>query len=208
MQPKIEMRIDQKEAFDIVVSVLAIALVFTFHLNGLSVAPSTFLFFMAAAVITLGSGFVLHELAHKYTAIRYGARARFVAWPAGLALALALAIVPQLIFGWSVFLIAPGAVYIYSTRGISIKENGIISIAGPLTNIVLALIFLFPLLLFPSLPITLAQVLAVGVQVNAWLALFNLIPFYPLDGSKVIAWSFTAWLGAAIFAFLLVGIGV
>ncbi|MCX6769253.1 MAG: site-2 protease family protein, partial [Candidatus Micrarchaeota archaeon] len=138
----VDMRIDRQEAFDIGVSVLAVALVFTFHEQGLKLAPTTFLFYMAAAVITLGSGFVLHELAHKYFAIKYGARARFVAWPIGLALALALVIIPQ-IFGWGgIFFIAPGAVYIYANRPISLRENGIISLAGPATNIVLALIFL------------------------------------------------------------------
>ena len=204
-QPKVEMRVDRQEAFDIVVSVLAIALVFTFYDQGLAIQPSTFVFYMAAAIVTLGSGFVLHELAHKYFAIRYGARARFVAWPAGLALALALVIVPQLIFGWSIFLIAPGAVYIYAMRPISIKENGIISLAGPVTNILLSLGFLAALV-FIELPLTLSQVLAVGFRVNAGLALFNLIPFFPLDGSKVMAWDWKVWLATALAAFFLMSI--
>jgi Zn-dependent protease len=204
-QPKVEMRVDRQEAFDIIVSVLAIALVFTFYDQGLAIAPSTFVFYMAAAVVTLGSGFVLHELAHKYFAIRYGARARFVAWPVGLALALVLVIVPQLIFGWSVFLIAPGAVYIYAMRPISIKENGIISLAGPVTNILLSLAFLAALVTF-QLPLALSQVLAVGFRVNAGLALFNLIPFFPLDGSKVIAWDWKVWLAAVVASFFLMSI--
>jgi hypothetical protein len=36
-------------------------------------------FYIVISIITLGSGFVLHELAHKYFAIKYGARARFQA---------------------------------------------------------------------------------------------------------------------------------
>jgi Zn-dependent protease len=201
------MKIDKAEAFDIIVSVLAIALVFTFYQLGLKLDPSTFLFFMAAAIITLGSGFVLHELAHKYFAIRYGARARFQAWPAGLALALVVAVVPQIIWGpgAGIFFIAPGAVYIYAMRPISIKENGIISLAGPATNWALSILFLAPLL-FLDMPLQLARVFAIGVAVNGWLSLFNLIPFFPLDGSKVLAWDWKVWLFSMLFSVFLVSV--
>ncbi len=199
--------IGKQEAFDIIVSVLAISLVFTFYQLGLKLEPSTFLFYMAAAIITLGSGFVLHELSHKYFAIKYGARARFVAWPAGLAFALALVVVPQIIWGpgAGIFFIAPGAVYIYAMRPISIKENGLISLAGPAANWVLCVVFLAPLL-FLDLPLQLARIFSIGFMVNAWLALFNLIPFYPLDGSKIFAWDWKIWLGAVALSFFLVSL--
>jgi len=206
------LRMDQHEAFDIMVSVLAIALVFTFHQLGLNMNPSLFLFYMAAAVVTLGSGFVLHELAHKYTAIKYGARARFQAWPAGLALALALVVVPQIIWGpgAGIFFIAPGAVYIYATRPISMKENGIISLAGPATNLVLAIIFLLPLILIgpDTIGMQFSTVLYIGVMINSWLALFNLIPIFPLDGSKVLAWDWKVWLLAILFSLFLLSFPV
>ena len=201
------MKIGRQEAFDLVVSVLAVALVFTFYQLGLKLDPGPFIFYMAAAVITLGSGFVLHELSHKYYAIKYGARARFVAWPMGLALALALVVVPQIIWGpgAGVFFIAPGAVYIYAVRPISIKENGIISLAGPAANWLLCLLFLAPLLLL-DLPLQFARIFSIGFAVNSWLALFNLIPFYPLDGSKVLAWDWKIWLAAVLVSFFLVSL--
>lgn len=199
------MKIDRQEAFDLGVSVLATALVFSFYTLGLSIRPSEFIFYMAAAVITIGAGFVLHELSHKYYAIKYGARARFVAWPAGLALALAIVVIPQVIWGPGAgfFFIAPGAVYIYATRPISMRENGIISLAGPAANIALSLLFIFVYLLFPSWPLAIAAILNLGVMVNASLALFNLIPFFPLDGSKILPWNIYAWLGAVLFSVLL-----
>ncbi len=200
----IEMRVDRDEAFEMAVSILAIALALSFVSSGLSIEPSRFIFLMAAFTITIGSGFVLHELAHKYYAIKYGAKARFKAWPLGLAGGLALAIIPQ-IFGWRAPLfIAPGAVYIYAMRHISMRESGIISLAGPAMNWVLAAIFL---VIAVSLPgnVIISQVAALGASANFGLAMFNLLPIFPLDGSKVIAWNWQVWLAA--FAFSFIGFG-
>ena len=156
---------------------------------------------MLIFTFTVGSGFVLHELAHKFFAVKYGARARFRAWPAGLVLMLALAIVPQF-FGFRLpMILAPGAVYIFAYRGqISLKQNGIISLAGPATNVALCAIFIALYLLSPLE--SLSAVFFIGAQVNIFLALFNLLPVFPLDGSKVIAWDWRVWLFAFIVCFL------
>jgi Zn-dependent protease len=136
------------------------------------------------SLLTVGSGFVLHELSHKFTAQRYGFWAEFRMWPLGLVLALATAII-GLIFA------APGATYISGTD-ISTSENGKISIAGPLTNVIVAGIFL-PILFFgPGLFWGFLGLY--GVEINLWLALFNLLPIMPLDGAKVWRWSKPIWL--------------
>jgi len=195
----VQMHVGRDEAIHISLSTLVIALAFTFYANGLNIEPSTFLFSMAAYTIAVGSGFILHELAHKYYGIKYGAKARFQSWPLGLAVALALVIIPQ-IFGWrGILFIAPGAVYIYAMRHISPKENGIISLAGPVTNVVLAGVFLVMAFVFSSNSI-IAGVAKIGITVNLLLAWFNLLPIFPLDGSKVIAWDWRVWL--AVFGIL------
>jgi Zn-dependent protease len=202
----VEMRVDQDEAMHIILATLVIALVFTFHSSGLSIQPSTFIYSIAKYVIAVGSGFILHEMAHKYYALRYGARARFQAWPGWLAFALALAIIPQ-ILGWGpMFLfIAPGAVYIYAMRHISAKENGIISLAGPVMNWAIAFVFLAMATMFSNNAI-LGDVFATGYVVNTWLAFFNLWPILNLDGAKVMAWDWRIWLGAVLVSLFLLGL--
>ena len=76
---------------------------------------------------------MLHELAHKIVAQRNGAWAEFRAYPLGLVLAVVSALL-------GFILAAPGAVYIQGA--ISRKQDGKISIAGPLTNLGLGLAFL------------------------------------------------------------------
>lgn len=61
-----------------------------------------------------------------------------------------------------------------------------VSIAGPLSNIGLAIIFGLIMRLFPQLSLTVKVFLATAVIMNLSLALFNLIPVPPLDGSRVL----------------------
>ncbi len=65
---------------------------------------------------------------------------------------------------------------------------GIVSLAGPLSNFVLAALFGLPVRLasFWALPQPLILFFAIAAQINIWLGLFNLIPLAPLDGSKVL----------------------
>ena len=78
--------------------------------------------------------------------------------------------------------------------------NGKISIAGPIVNIVLALIFLgIATAVYPSVFTSENALLAflicsVGYSVNSFLAVFNLLPIGNLDGSKVLTWNIGIWI--------------
>jgi len=80
---------------------------------------------------------------------------------------------------------------------IDLKRNGRISIAGPGTNFVLAVLFMIGNLFLPNM------VFAYGFFINAWLGLFNLIPFGFFDGAKIFRWSKAVWiLSVAVGGFL------
>lgn len=125
------------------------------------------------------SAFLLHELAHKFLAQFYRAWAEF-----------RVIFFSAIITAASIFLpfkfIAPGAVFI--SGSVSERRNGRISLVGPLTNLALGTGFLFALMLSDS------RLLFEGARFNAWIAIFNLIPFMGLDGSKIFAWNKLVWV--------------
>ena len=196
---------DKDEIKDILISVLALSLAFTVaRLDGLfgivrgtSLTPADGALLFLVSLFTLGIGFVLHEMAHKYMAIRYGSWAAYRMWPMGLMLALGGSL-----FG--VVFAAPGATYIY-TPYMGRRENGIISLVGPLTNVALAFAFLLaaPLILLTLPPTVAAMLIMQGIGINLWLALFNMLPIGPLDGKKVLDWSLPIWAVVAGGIFVL-----
>jgi Zn-dependent protease len=152
-----------------------------FQILGKDFYPTASQIFLIS-LFSVGPGFVLHELSHKFVAERYGFWAEFRMWPLGLVIALATSVL-GFIFA------APGATYISGTN-ISESENGVISVAGPMTNVGVALVFL-PILLLGS---GIWQLLgSVGLYINLFLATFNMLPIMPLDGAKVFRWSKVRW---------------
>lgn len=141
-----------------------------------------FLLFLILSALTVGVGFLFHELAHKFTALHYGCNASFVANKTMLLLAVVFSF-----FGF-VFA-APGAVHIQGAVGR--REHGHIAAAGPAANIVLALLFL-PLFLVG------ASFARYGAGINAFLALFNLLPIPGLDGSTVLRWHKGVYAGLLV----------
>lgn len=161
------------ELRDLVKAWLVISLAFAIVLVGFSFSFK-FLMGVLLAGFTVGTAFLLHELGHKVVAQRYGCFAEFRSFDQMLLLCLAMSF-----FGF-VFA-APGAVMI--AGNVSRERNGRISAAGPLVNIILAFLFLLAFFVMPSL------VFKYGMLINAWLAIFNLLPVWMFDGAKVWRWS-------------------
>lgn len=182
------MRFSDREKKDLLIAGLLISLAFAILLSGGYGAFFSLNFSLVIAFVisffTAGLGFLLHELMHKYVAQNYGLRAEFRAFYNMLFLALAFSL-----FGF--IIAAPGAVFI--SGFINKEKNGKISLAGPMTNIVLALIFLIPVLLIKFGVISVGDLSNIffnyGLIINSLLAAFNMIPAMPFDGGKVIAWN-------------------
>lgn len=192
-----------KEIRDLIISFIVIALGFTILYSHGDYSQVTLIF--PIVMIGVGAGFIFHELGHKFTAMHYGYYAEYELWPTGLIIALASSF-----FGF--IFAAPGAVVIYS-NGMEEKTNGIISIAGPLVNIALGLIFLLILgslgnFVYTETGAIVYLICMLGTRINFFLAAFNLLPIPPLDGSKVISWSLPVWLVTfAISAILVLFLG-
>lgn len=179
------------EVRDLVIAFIIISLCFTilYARRDFNAAEAI----LPSVMVGVGSGFILHELGHKLSSMHYGYWAEFKLSPKGLLVALITSF-----FGF-VFA-APGAVYTYANY-MDDRINGIISIAGPVVNIILALIFLAVCLaIYPTItPADNTKVLifvtcSLGFSINSYLATFNLIPVPPLDGSKVLTWNAGIWI--------------
>ena len=184
------MKIDVKEIVHLVASLVVLTVAFAY--------PSTDSTFLTIIALSVGSGFILHELGHKFTAQRYGYTAVYEASPMGLLFAIFLKLVTGVVFA------APGAVMIrkrqsyYSTDDerhydmlTQSRETWKIALAGPLINVALAIVFMGIMFLSDS---ALMQTMGrYGAYVNVFLAGFNMIPFGPLDGAKVFKHNPAMW---------------
>lgn len=168
---------------------------------------AVFPLYFGQSLIAVGIGFILHELGHKFVAQRKGLWAEFRMWPAGLMLAVGLALFSR---GGFVFA-APGAVMIspvhrtsdgYSIKVLKPEDTGKISIIGSVINVGLAAGFALLALA------TGFEIFQISAQVNAWLALFNMLPVSLLDGAKVMYWSKGIWAGFFLLCIAVFGLTV
>src|SRR3989339_681370 len=107
------------ELRDILKAWVAVSIAFGIILSN-SVADFYAKFIIAS--LTVGIGFLFHELGHKFLAQRYGCFAEFRSFDTMLILAIAMSF-----FG--VVFAAPGAVFI--SGHVNARKNGRISAAGP-----------------------------------------------------------------------------
>lgn len=152
------------------------------------------LFDLGLRVVMLLFVVIIHEVAHGYVAWRFGdPTARFAGRltlnplphidPVGTILVPGLLLLSGsgVIFGWA----KPVPVNPMNFRNLRAGELAV-SAAGPVSNLALAVLFAALLHLGGS-NLGLAKLAYYGVSINLFLALFNLVPIPPLDGSHLVS---------------------
>jgi Zn-dependent protease len=201
------------EVKDLAIAALVLGIAFSmFLVGGLAGAlhyPSVFLYFFPIAIIAILFTFVLHELMHKFVAQHFGAVAAFKASITGLVITL----IPSMLG----FLIGiPGATVIY-TSSFTREEEGYVSLAGPLTNLAVFIVAasagvamygsffqnVATSFMNPTRLTYLHNIINITLFISIVLALFNMLPIYPLDGSKVMRWNKKVYMASIATIFIL-----
>jgi Zn-dependent protease len=158
----------------------------------------------AISIVLLLFSVILHEVMHGYMALKFGDTTALRAGrltlnplphidPVGTILLPALILIPAVITGTP-----PGPLLAWAKpvpvnplNFSNIRRGELfVSAAGILANfglaVVFALIFRFLDWVPMSFPSYIEGILQYGVQINLLLAVFNLLPIPPLDGSKIL----------------------
>ena len=206
-RPKPGVHFSRTELGQLAVAILALSAAFTVlyvrsNLVEFARSPAFFLaIFFPASLLAVGTGVGLHEIMHKVVAQRYGLWAEFRYNLRGLAFAFIFAAAIGFLYG------APGATWI--SGAVTKEQNGRISAAGPVSNLVIAALLFGGFLAMMPRASSFGGALVViyllqAASVNAFLAGFNMIPVMPLDGAKVWAWNKAAYLGIVAIALVLI----
>jgi Zn-dependent protease len=177
----------------IAIAVLTVSFTFTFSRNNLlffllgsPFSIKAFFLFMPIAFLGIINAFIIHELAHKIVAQRYGLWSEFRMYPRGILFSVVLSFTTGVVFA------APGAVMFRG--GARPFETGRIAAAGPAANIIIAIVT-YSLYHFVFIDIKIwGTLIGYICLVNLLPATFNLLPFGPLDGKKIVQWNEIVWL--------------
>jgi len=144
------------------------------------------IFTIIIGIFIFAYSIIIHEISHGYAALKKGDR---TAWAYGrltlnpishidpwgsvfLPLTLFILTHGQFVFGWA----KPVPINPYNFNNPR-KDEAFVSLAGPLSNLILAAVLGAILRFLPNVAI--AEFLILAVRLNISLAIFNLLPVYP-----------------------------
>lgn len=190
-----KMTFSRHEARHILVAFLALVTAFLILQTAHGGTTADIPLALLISIVAVLTGFLLHELMHKYFAQKFGAWAEFRYSFFGLIVGIFTSLLGFIIA-------APGAVYI--SGNLSRRQNGVVSAAGPLTNTAFAFIFLASAVALNSLGSAWALFFGTVAFLDAILGVFNMIPVPPLDGSKVLMWDVKVYLVCLLLPILVI----
>ncbi len=199
---------ERAELRDLLIVVLAAGFIFSFRdWGGETFDVAAGLTHLLFAVLLAALALFVHESAHRMYGLSLGFKTVFrLSW-IGMIISLLVVFITN---GRIPLLFAGGMVAVMLVRhrlgefryGLNYWENGLIALAGPIANLLLAFVFKFLLLLSPE-----SWLFQKGLLMNVVLALCMMLPLPPFDGVNVFAagrglWVFSTALLAAIGALL------
>lgn len=146
--------------------------------------PALFIIYIIALLLAI----TIHEFAHAWTADRLGdptprLRGRISLNPFVHLDLMGMLFLFFIGFGW-------GKPVVFDPFNLKNprKDAALISLAGPCSNIILALLLslLIKLFTFFHFPNFVTISFFIIIQLNVFLAVFNLLPIHPLDGFKIV----------------------
>ncbi|MDY6761781.1 MAG: metalloprotease, partial [Candidatus Nanohaloarchaea archaeon] len=159
---------------------------------------------VAAGILLAAVAFVPHVVSQQVSARALKSHAEYRQWTPGTVITV---LSPFLGFLAAV----PGGMEMHTVKGeryghyepeLTVNQVGLIAAIGPLVNIMLGVIFAF-LGDAATLPLLGQDLFDVGARINAYIAAFTMLPFYPLNGYKLMRWHTPLWAMVLALAGLL-----
>lgn len=198
-----------EEIRDMAISIVALGLAFAVLFFGDGepgfLATPEVLPALVAATALAAVSFLPHVFSHRVSSRAIKAYGEYSMWKPGIVITVLSPFVGPFVFA------ATGGMEMFTKKGeryghwephLDIEQIGLVAVLGPLMNVMMAVIFAF---LAGAFTVTVQgqNLFFLGTQMNAFLAVSTMLPFYPLDGYKILRWETPIWIFVMVLSLLL-----
>lgn len=135
-------------------------------------------------ILVAGVAVILHDLAHRYVAWRYGVTTEYKFWFLGTIIMFITAIFFHVVYS------SPSRLAINDPEKLTVKQQAIVYGSGPVVSLIVFVAFL-ALVPFGGFAATVGLL---GATMNLLTAVYALMPLEPMDGRKIYKWNKGIWL--------------